>query len=270
MGREHDRDLNGEGRPGGSDPPGAFGRTAVAAARRAGVVVSAALAAIVCAALLVNYVVMPLVARRGDHVPAPELVGLSLFEARRAADEAGFRIRVDAERPDPQYRAGDVIMQTPAGGLDVKLGRTLVLVVSAGIDRRTVPALTGLTARQAQIEAELAGFAVSEIIQVHADAVERGRVIGTDPGDGAVAPAGGAIRMLVSLGPRAAELVMPSLVGRTPEEARLVAEELGLTVRSIKYERSRGFLRDVVVVQDPVAGSRVVAGEGVTLRVGKG
>ncbi len=270
MGRDEDRDIERSSREARSDPPGAFGRAATTAARRAGIVISAALAAIVCAALLVNYVVMPLIARRGDHVAAPELVGLSLFEARREATEAGFRIRVDAERPDPQYRAGDVIMQTPAAGLDVKRGRTLVLVVSAGIDRRAVPTLTGLPARQAQIEAELAGFAVSEIIQVHADAVERGRVIGSDPGDGAIAPAGSTIRMLVSLGPRSPEFIMPSLVGRTPEEARLVAEELGLTVRSIKYERSRGFLRDVVVVQDPVAGSRVVTGVGVTLRVGKG
>jgi beta-lactam-binding protein with PASTA domain len=84
-------------------------------------------------------------------------------------------------------------------------------------------------------------------------------------------PAGAGVRMLVSLGPRPLELVMPSLIGKSPEEARLIAETLGLVVRSVKYEGRRSrILRDVVVVQDPVAGSRVVEGEGVTLRVGKG
>ncbi len=246
-------------------------RTPTRFALRGLVVVSAAVAALVCAVVLVNYVVMPIIVRRGDHVPAPDLIGSSLVEATRMAANAGFRVRVDTERPDPRYPAGDVIHQTPGAGLDVKRGRTIALVLSAGIDMRTVPPLSGFTARQAQIEAERAGFAVGEIVDAHTDRVERGRVVGSDPGAGAVIPAGSALRMLVSLGPRADELVMPSLIGKTPEEARLIAEELGLTVRSVKYERSgRRVLRDVVVVQDPVAGSRVVVGEGVTLRVGKG
>jgi beta-lactam-binding protein with PASTA domain len=77
--------------------------------------------------------------------------------------------------------------------------------------------------------------------------------------------------MVVSLGPRPLALVMPSLVGRTPDEARLITEQLGLVVRSVRYERGGNrLLRDVVVVQEPVAGARVLEGEGVTLRVGKG
>jgi hypothetical protein len=40
-------------------------------------------------------------------------------------------------------------------------------------------------------------------------------------------------------------------------------------VRSVKYSTSRQrTAREVVVVQDPVAGAHVVEGEGVTLRVG--
>ncbi len=240
-------------------------------ARRAGVIVSAVLAALVCAALLVNYVVMPIIVRRGDHVTSPDLVGRSLVEARRVAFETGVRIRVDGQRPDPDRPAGQVITQTPGAGLDVKRGRTIGIVLSAGVDKRVVPALAGLTARQAQIEAERAGFPVREIVETHTDRVASGRVIGTDPGEGAVAPAGTQLRLLVSRGPRPHELIMPSLIGKTPDEARLIAEELDLTIRSIKYERTRSrFLRDVVVVQDPVPGSRVKAGEAVTLRVGKG
>jgi beta-lactam-binding protein with PASTA domain len=77
------------------------------------------------------------------------------------------------------------------------------------------------------------------------------------------------ITMMVSLGPRPTELVMPSLVGRTPEEARLIAESLGLVMRSVKYESARRRTeREIVVVQDPVAGSHVVEGDAVTLRIG--
>ena len=232
---------------------------------------SAVVAALFCAALLVNYVVMPIMVRQGDLVPAPDLVGRSLVEARRVSEESGLRVRVGTERPDPAIPVGSIIQQTPAAGVDTKRGRTVAVVVSSGLDLKPVPALVGLTARQAELDIESAGFTVGDVAQTHSDRVERGRVMGTSPQGGSILPAGSGVGLLVSLGPPPLEIAMPSLVGRTPEEARLIAEELGLVVRSIKYESGRsGILRDVVVVQEPVAGSRVVEGEGVTLRVGKG
>lgn len=239
--------------------------------RRGLIMSSAVIAALVCAGALVNYIVMPIIVRQGNLVPAPDLVGRSLVEARRVVEESGLRMRVDMERPDPVIPVGSIIRQTPREGVDTKRGRTVAVVVSSGLDLKTVPALVGLTARQAELDIESAGFTVRGVAQVHSDRVERARVIGTSPQSGSLLPAGSGIDLLVSLGSRPLEIVMPSLVGKTPEEARLIAEELGLVVRSVKYERRRsGVLRDVVVVQEPVAGSRIVEGEGVTLRVGKG
>lgn len=242
-----------------------------ATVRRAFFLLSAVLAALACAVLLFNWVIMPIMVRRGDLVPAPELVGLSLVEARRAVDEAGLSLRVDTERPHPVCPEGSVTQQLPAPGVDIKRGRTVAVVLSSGLDTRAVPDLRGLTARQAQLDVEAGGLVVGDVVEVHTDRVEKGRVVGTDPSGGAALPAGGSIRVLVSLGLGPVEMIMPSLVGKTPEEARLIAEGLGLVVRSVNYERGRSrFFRDVVVVQSPVAGSRVTTGEGVKLRVGKG
>jgi beta-lactam-binding protein with PASTA domain len=230
---------------------------------------SAVAAALVCAALLVNYVVMPIIVRRGDLVAAPQFVGMSLLEAERLADRSGLRIRVDTDRPDPVLPAGAVVSQTPGGGAEMKRGRSVAVVLSSGVDMRRVPALAGLHARQAQLDAEHAGFAIQKVVEAHTSYIERGRVVGTDPGEGAARPAGTGLSLLVSLGPRPAEFAMPSLVGRTTEEARLIVEQLGLVMRSVKYDRGRSRVaRELVVVQDPVAGSHVVEGEGVTLRIG--
>ena len=239
--------------------------------RRVLLFASAVVAALFCAIILVNNVIMPLIVRQGDLVVAPELIGRPLIEATRATSDLGLRLQATTERPDPEIPAGHVVDQTPVAGVDIKRGRTVEVVLSAGIDLKIIPAFGGVTARQAELELERMGFFVDELIEVHTNRVERGRVVGTHPGSGAVLPAGSRISMMVSLGPKPREFVMPSLIGRTPEEARLIAEGLGLVVRSMKYERGRSdILRDVVVVQDPVAGSRVVEGEGVTLRVGKG
>ncbi len=232
---------------------------------------SAVVAALLCAGLLVNYVVMPIIVRQGDLVPAPDLVGRSLIEARRMVEEAGLGVRVETEQPDPKLPVGAVVRQMPEPGVDTKRGRTIAVVVSSGLDLKVVPPLAGLTARQAQLDAEAAGFAISSVGEVHTDRVERGRIVGTMPRSGSIQPAGSGISMVVSLGPRPLALVMPSLVGRTPEEARLITEQLGLVVRSVRNLRGGSrLLRDVVVVQEPVAGARVVEGAGVTLRVGKG
>lgn len=237
---------------------------------RAGLILLSAVAAgLVAAGLLFNYVIMPMVVRQGDVVVVPDLVGLPAVAAERSADRAGLGSRIETERPDPTIPVGAVVSQVPQPGTEVKRGRTVTLTLSSGIDMRRLPRLTGLNARQAQLDAEQAGFAIREAIEVHSDHVERGRVIGTHPSGGATLPAGTGITMMVSLGPSPAELVMPSLVGRTPEEARLIAEGLGLVMRSVKYESGRGrAAREMVVVQDPVAGSHVVEGDAVTLRIG--
>ncbi|MFH1501960.1 MAG: PASTA domain-containing protein [Candidatus Eisenbacteria bacterium] len=239
--------------------------------KRALFATSAVVAALFCGALLVNYVVMPIIVKQGDLVAAPELVGRSLIEARRMVDEAGLGIRVETEQPDPELPVGAIIRQLPEPGVDTKRGRTVTVVVSSGLDLKVVPPLSGLTSRQAQLDAEAAGFAISSVGQAYTDNVERGRVVGTMPRSGSIQPAGSGISMVVSQGPRPLALVMPSLVGRTPEEARLIAEQLGLVVRSVRYERGgRRLLREVVVVQEPVAGARIIEGESVTLRVGNG
>jgi len=241
------------------------------AVRRVLLHMSAVFAAVVCAALLVNYVIMPIIVRRGDLTVTPDLVGVPVIEAEKMAEAAGVKVRVDADRPDHAVPVGSVVFQTPRVGTQIKRGRTVGIIVSSGADMRSLPMLAGLNARQAQLDAEHAGFAIEGVVEVHTNHVERGRVIGTDPSGGAVRPLGTGVRMLVSLGPRPVELMMPSLIGRTAEEARLVVEALGLVTHAVKYERVRGrsrSSREIVVTQDPVAGSHVVEGEGVTLRIG--
>ncbi len=232
---------------------------------------SAVLAGIVCAALVANYIVMPIIVKRGDLVAAPDLIGRPLAEAQRVLAELRLNLRVTDERPDPTYSGGRVVRQSPEPGVDVKRGRTVTVSVSSGLDLRTVPSLAGLPARQAELELTRAGLAVGNILEVSSDRVNRGRIIGSTPGEGTLATAGQGITLLVSLGRRPAELVMPSLVGRGPDEARAIAEGLGLVVRSVTYGKSDRVarFREVVIMQDPPAGARIMEGEGVTLRIGR-
>ncbi len=85
-------------------------------ARRALSAASAVIAAIVCAAIVANFIVMPIIVKRGDLVAAPDLIGRPLAEAQRLLAEQGLNLRVTDERPDPTYPGGRVIRQTPRAG----------------------------------------------------------------------------------------------------------------------------------------------------------
>lgn len=240
-------------------------------ARRVLWAASAVVAAIACAAIVTNFIVMPIIVKRGDLVAAPDLIGRPLAEAQRLLAEQRLNLRVTDERPDPTHPGGRVIRQNPEPGVDVKRGRTVTVTVSSGLDLRAVPALGGLPVRQAELELTRAGLALGDVLEVSSDRVDRGRVIGSTPGEGTLAPVGERITLLVSLGQRPAELVMPLLVGLGPDEARAIAEGLGLVVRSVTYGKSDRVarFREVVIMQDPPAGARITEGEGVTLRVGR-
>jgi len=240
-------------------------------ATRVAVAASAVLAAVVCAAVITNYLVMPIIARRGDLVAAPDLVGRPLAEGQRVLAELGLNLRVADERPDPMYPGGRIVRQSMVAGSDVKRGRTMVVSVSSGLDLRTVPQLSGLPVRQAELEIVRAGLAFGGVTEVTSDRVDRGRVIGSAPGPGTSVPAGGEITVLVSLGRRRTEFAMPSLVGRDPVEATEIAEGLGLTVRTVSYGKSRrgAGLRETVILQNPPPGARVGEGDDVVLRVGR-
>jgi len=131
-------------------------------ARRALWAASAVLAAVVCAGLVANFVVMPIIVKRGDLVAAPDLVGRPLAEAQRVLAELKLNLRVTDERPDPTHPGGRVIRQSPEPGVDIKRGRTVAVSVSSGIDLRAVPALAGLPVRQAELELTRAGGEIVE------------------------------------------------------------------------------------------------------------
>jgi len=97
------------------------------------------------------------------------------------------------------------------------------------------------------------------VVWVHSDAAEKGRIIAQRP------PAGssesGEINFLVSLGPYEVEYKCPSFVDMTPDDARMLAEELGIKLTEVDEGMK-------IMSQKPEAGALIKKGDTVEVTLG--
>jgi serine/threonine-protein kinase len=104
-----------------------------------------AVAAALALLLVVGLVVVVALANRSGEVTVPNVLGLTVADARSALDREGLDARV-AERPGPGA-AGQVIEQDPRAGAEVDGGTAVSLFVVAGGPATTAGAPTTATTR---------------------------------------------------------------------------------------------------------------------------
>jgi hypothetical protein len=134
----------------------------------------------------------------GDDQAIPRVLGQPLDQARSALSSAGFRTRVDGERPSATIRRGAVIWQDPPPGMVVAPNAVVQLVPSAGPAPATVPDVIGLALPYAEKIVEAAGIRVGRVDTVRGGDAEAGVVIATRPAPGNGRPRGAAVDLLVS------------------------------------------------------------------------
>jgi serine/threonine-protein kinase len=129
-----------------------------------------------------------------------------------------------------------------------------------------VPALVGQPLSSASAAVGDLGLTLKVDESRRADAkIAAGRIAQQDPAAGSIARRGRTVKVWLSTGARVA--AVPRLVGETERTAQLRLQQDGLAVLVISEIRSNDFPADVVVAQDPPAGSRAAA---VSLLVNRG
>ena len=197
----------------------------------------------------------------------PDVVGLSLDEARAQLDQAGFRVKI----ADGVYKllipAGHVVQVTPAPGSTLERDITVTLVPSLGPKPVPVPDLAGKTLDEARILLGRAHLTLGTVEHEYSDEPED-TILGitSEVVDGK-APRNSAIDVVVSKGPRPVRV--PNVVGATLEEAEQALEGAGFVVDDSRTKFSTEVERGRVMKQTPADG-RLQPGETVTLVVSLG
>ena len=129
----------------------------------------------------------------------PNVAGLMLDDAAKRLAAVGF----DAQRSEERFHAGaprgTVLEQDPRAGTRDAEGTTVRLVVSAGQEIVTVPAVVGMTQEDAEAALQGAGFEVGKVSQTRSGAPV-GQVIESKPSPGSKVAVPSAVSITVSDG----------------------------------------------------------------------
>ena len=168
-------------------------------------------------------------------------------------------------RPNENVDIGRVFDQDPAAGERVDKDTTVVILVSSGKAKTTVPDVRGKTRDDAVATLTAAQLKVN-VVEVYSDQ-EPGIVTGQNPGAGVRLVVGETVRINVSQGVK--QVTVPSVVGQTLDEAVAALEAQGFTAGSPVFENSDK-PDNTVLSQDPAAGTLQRPGTTIALTVSKG
>jgi serine/threonine-protein kinase len=115
-------------------------------------------------------------------VAVPSVIGLSRDSAEAQISDAGLAPAVqEAESEEPE---GEVISQDPSAGAELRLGSTVTITVSTGIEQVVVPDVVGIGAGDAERQLRAEGLAPVRRETEVTDPSQDGQVIDQRPAAG--------------------------------------------------------------------------------------
>jgi eukaryotic-like serine/threonine-protein kinase len=178
--------------------------------------------------------------------------------------DAGLKPQV-RPRSNETVDVGRVFDQDPAAGTRVDKESVVILFVSSGKAKTTVPEVLGLSRDEAVAALTDAHLKV-DVHEVYSEK-EPGTVTAQVPAAGERLLEGETVRINVSRGIR--QISVPSVVGQTVDEAITTLEGQGFAVGSPVFENSDK-PENTVLSQDPAAGTLQRPGTTITLTASKG
>lgn len=219
--------------------------------------------------IVIDQIVMPKFVRQGVQVSVPDLIGLTPAQARARLSSKALNLKQREPRWDASVPEGHIVSQSPSANAKVKPNRTVYIVPSLGGRLFAVPDVTGRALRQAKLWLEQADLTVGTIEHTSSTRVKDGLVIRQSVAAGKEVDSGTTIDLIVSTGPPREVIEVPNVVEMKVTEARRILTAVGLSTDNMRYEFSTAYEPNVVIRQDPEAGSSIKRGSNVVLIVSK-
>jgi serine/threonine-protein kinase len=223
----------------------------------AGVAVGVFFAGMIIIALILSFIVMPLIVKEGSEARIPDVTGLSLQAAEAKLNDAGLGIIKGNEEYDQKLPMGSVISQRPEGGATVKTGRRVILVISKGSASATVPKLEGYSLREARFLLEKEGLGPGEIIWLYDESRPDGVILATAPEEGTVMKLNADVQLMVNRKEAGQLVTVPNFIERDLGSTYTLAEENFLLIGELGYEVNNDLLPETVIRQSIPPGDKV-------------
>ena len=195
-------------------------------------------------------------------IEVPPLVGQPIRRASNWLNELGLVAGGEAGRFDERPE-GTVIEQNPSPGTQVERGSVVILVLSRGPERVSVPDLLGISREAAEVRLQEARLRLGASSS-QPDRSEPGTVIGQEPAAGEIVNVNTPVTMVLSAGPPG--IVVPDVVGASQEDGTQEVRQSGFRRVDI-VEEQQADRPGTIIRQRPEAGTRVPPETTITLVV---
>lgn len=195
-------------------------------------------------------------------VPSKGVVGAPAQDATKRL--RAQNLQVDSREVFSNTNPGNVARVEPPAGAKVECESVVTILVSKGPNLVTVPSLIGL--EEADAEAQIRDLGLTPNVDTENSDAPEGEVIGQDPGPDSQLKKGTEVVITVSNG--SGTVVVPSVEGQKRDSAIATLSSRGAqNVKVVEQETDDKSLDDRVTDQAPSAGTRIRAGDQVTLFV---
>jgi len=198
-------------------------------------------------ALIVNYVIMPIIVSKGNERILLSVVDLNWEEASDLLRREGFQAMRGDTRAVPDLPPFTVLEQRPAAGQKVKLGRRVYLTLSTEEKNFPIPDLIGKTLRGATLLIDDSKLQLDTVLYVNSSR-PKDVVVQQFPERGSKVSRNTPVILRVSLG-ISSEFTVPDLVFSSEHSAVEMIEKAGFKLGNIIYEVSDDFTPYTVISQ---------------------
>jgi len=204
---------------------------------------------------------MPLLVHNTETVQVPNVIGKSYDDAQTLLSGKNLKFIKSGEQYSDNVIPNTVINQIPKSGTEVKVGRSIYLIISKGRETIEVPYLIGKSLREARVTLIQNGLALGNVVYVASDSIGFDTVISQSIGNDRKIPAGS----------QGSEnfVKVPNLVGLSVSEAQSLLTESGLAIGNIFLGKSETYMAGTVIDHSPAAGELVKQNSPINLTIAK-
>ena len=215
------------------------------------------------------YLTLTLVIESEETVVVPDLEKKNAINVLEMLSDLGLNTKVKGSEYSHDVPRHHIIYQDPKPGTMIKKGRDVKVVLSRGTQTFAAPNLIDLPRRQAEVILSNNGLKSGTITRTYSQTIKKNYVIAHTPDAGTSVKRNAPVNLLVSLGPRPAEYVMPDLEGLGLEEAVQIIERYGLAVGQIHSVYQEDRAANIIIDQKPFSGYYVQPDQEVDLSVNR-
>jgi eukaryotic-like serine/threonine-protein kinase len=195
----------------------------------------------------------------------PNVVGLTAAQATAKLNAASFKPSTETQSSST-VPSGHVISTNPPAGTELEESSKVIVLVSSGPARTSVPDVVGQSRTAAEATLANAKLTAGTVTQRETNEQPPGTVLEQSPSAGSSMSNGGAVNLTVARAPK--EVAVPNVVGSAKAAASAHLERAGFKVKYLSRPTGEQSRAGEVLAQSPEAGAHARKGSTVAITVG--